>query len=221
MSVHNPPKKTPYDIIKSLIITAKLKPNTQVSRSELSRELNIGISPTREAMLALSNEGLFRIVPQSGTYVSKINLQELDQAYFVIRTLEEIIFKEAYGLIGSESISELEKMKSIHKLLADDSNNEMLIQFLLEFHQFFFELTKKSYVWEWINVIGLSITRYRYLKLDTQLIDWHTIQEKQNNLVELLKNGSKLEYELEIVNYLNSTKPIPQPLMEKYPDFFE
>ena len=106
-----------YETIKKLVLTAELAPDSRISRAELSEELRIGNTPMREAIIRLEKEGLFRIMPQSGTYVSKINIEEVKQAYFVRQNIEKLIFEEAAEKITSKQIKELERMLVIQRLL--------------------------------------------------------------------------------------------------------
>ena len=78
-----------YESIKELILTAKLIPGQKISEKELEQRLTIGRTPIREAIIRLRREALIHVVPQSGTYISKISIKQIEEARFVRETLEK------------------------------------------------------------------------------------------------------------------------------------
>lgn len=80
-----------YTAIKQMILSMQLTPGEKVDKYELSTQLNIGVTPIREAIIRLRREGLFDVIPQSGTYVSKINVDEMNQGRFARVELEKLL----------------------------------------------------------------------------------------------------------------------------------
>src|SRR5262249_10140223 len=64
-----------YKIIEELIVTLKLAPGAPISELSLSKQLNIGRTPVREALQRLSREGLVVILPRRGILVSEISVK--------------------------------------------------------------------------------------------------------------------------------------------------
>ena len=54
--------------------------------------LNISRTPIREVMAKLKEEYLVEVLPQVGTYVSKIKSQLIEEAAFMRFTLEKEVF---------------------------------------------------------------------------------------------------------------------------------
>ena len=84
-----------YNILKENIIQANLKPGTQVSEQELGDELKVSRTPVREAMIHLAQEELVEIIPQKGTYISKINIEAVEESRYMRQILEVDITKAA------------------------------------------------------------------------------------------------------------------------------
>ena len=61
-----------YRVIKEAIMSLELKPGQAISEIELAEMLNISRTPIREVMAKLKEENLVEVLPQVGTYVSKI-----------------------------------------------------------------------------------------------------------------------------------------------------
>ena len=78
-----------YEALRNLIVTVQLLPLQRVSESEISEALGASRTPVREAMIRLANDGLVKVVPKSGTYVTPINIDRyLEAAY--MRILVEV-----------------------------------------------------------------------------------------------------------------------------------
>ena len=82
-----------YRVIKEAIMSLELKPGQAISEIELADMLNISRTPIREVMAKLKEEYLVEVLPQVGTYVSKIKSQLIEEAAFMRFTLEKEVLK--------------------------------------------------------------------------------------------------------------------------------
>lgn len=64
-----------YESIRKQIIYSELAPGSKISDKVLEEQLAIGRTPIREALIQLRNQELVKTIPQSGTYVSKIDIR--------------------------------------------------------------------------------------------------------------------------------------------------
>jgi len=62
-----------YNELEEAIVTLRLKPGEVLSETALSKQMNIGRTPIREALQRLAREGLVVILPRKGILVSDIN----------------------------------------------------------------------------------------------------------------------------------------------------
>ncbi|MGA8353133.1 MAG: GntR family transcriptional regulator, partial [Solirubrobacteraceae bacterium] len=77
-----------YAILRDAIVSAEFEPGQRLSESELAERLGVSRTPIREALVRLRDDRLVEIVPQLGTYVSRISRQAIDDAQFVRSALE-------------------------------------------------------------------------------------------------------------------------------------
>lgn len=221
MSIYENRQEFAYDTIKKMVLRTELKPNSKVSRIELAEELHLGNTPIREAMIHLEKEGLFRVIPQSGTYVSKINISEAKEAFFVRQTLEKLIFEEAFEKATSKHIKDLEKKLIIQRLLADTEDKELYLSFDDEFHEYFYKLVDKTYTWKWLDTISISLKRCQYLKLKTYDLSWHTLLTEHEQIVKALKKKDYSEYKSLLSSHISSLAPDIDLIMTTHPEYFE
>lgn len=84
-----------YRTLRENILKLKLKPGDKISEKEISDTLSISRTPVREAFIRLSQEQLLEVLPQRGTYISKINTSQIAEFRFLRVTLEQAVMKLA------------------------------------------------------------------------------------------------------------------------------
>jgi len=77
-----------FDLIRRDILDATLPPGLPLSEHALSQRFGLSRTPIREALLRLAEEGLVQIVPQVGTFVTRISLAKVYEAQFIREALE-------------------------------------------------------------------------------------------------------------------------------------
>lgn len=77
-----------HDDLHSAIVTLALKPGARINKDELCERLGVSRQPLAEALARLAEEGLVAVLPQKGTYVSRLHLSDVLEAAFVRRAIE-------------------------------------------------------------------------------------------------------------------------------------
>ncbi|KQW20476.1 GntR family transcriptional regulator [Afipia sp. Root123D2] len=95
-----------YAQLEEMIVTLQLPPGAVLSELVLSKRLNIGRTPIREALQRLSRDGLVNILPRRGILVSEINLRVQLRLLEVRRELERLMARGA-----AERVTEDERQK--------------------------------------------------------------------------------------------------------------
>jgi DNA-binding GntR family transcriptional regulator len=68
-----------YEIIKDAIVTLRFSPGYRLSVHKLSDQLGVSRTPVKEAFQRLQQEGLVSVVPRKGTFVSPIEVKDIDE----------------------------------------------------------------------------------------------------------------------------------------------
>ena len=69
-------------VLRSNIISLQLPPGSIVSENEISTALNLSRTPIREALIELSRSKLVEILPQKGSYVTRIWTLQRNPGFF-------------------------------------------------------------------------------------------------------------------------------------------
>ena len=90
------------------IIHLELQPGTAVSENELSSTLSLSRTPVREALIELNRIGLVEILPQRGSYISKIDYNIVEESRFLRLVTENAILKLLCDKISDSDMDALE-----------------------------------------------------------------------------------------------------------------
>lgn len=130
-----------YTLIKEKL---KLYDDQYLSVRKLSREINIGYTPVREACNRLSQEGLMKQLPGIGYYIPKVKEKYFTEVFEFRRLVGGYIFEKVFDHLTQEHV----------KMLTD--YNEKMIKYLKKrdiqnfhkydkkFHMLFFKLYNNS-----------------------------------------------------------------------------
>jgi len=110
-----------YDIIKERIIKGYegYEPGSRCSITEIAEELDVSVTPVKEAFKKLENDSLVEMHPRSGTYIKKINKEDFKQVIVVRKGLEKMII----DLINPHKIEP--SLEIINKLLNEWEKNSI------------------------------------------------------------------------------------------------
>lgn len=153
-----------YRIIKEGIMFLELKPGQAISEIELAETLSLSRTPIRESLAKLGEENLVEVIPQVGTYISKINLQLVEEASFMRFYLEIEILKQSCKFFPLENLMELKKNILLQKTLV--GRKEMVREFHqldTKFHHTIFQGNQKENIWASIIRLSTHYNRIRVL----------------------------------------------------------
>lgn len=210
-----------YARIKKMIITLELRPGQRITTKELQTKLAIGTTPVREAIIRLRREGLFLVIPQSGTYVSKINLDEVYQARYVRENLESLIFQDAAKVITPAQIAELEQNLQLQAIYLQAKNYDQFFSLDEQFHEYFYEISNKKFVWNWLQLLNAQFNRFRYLRLEISGLNWNEIYTQHQALIEALKENDPKALKKMVKSHLHLVDSDVKVVLEAVPEYFE
>src|SRR5437763_3342513 len=84
----SPARDQAYAALREAIVSAELAPGERLSENRLAERLGVSRTPVREALARLRDERLVAIVPQLGTFVTRIDPEAVADAQFVRESLE-------------------------------------------------------------------------------------------------------------------------------------
>ncbi len=96
--------------VKDLILSGELAPGERIRQEELAARFSTSRIPVREALHFLEREGLVTVRPNSGCWVTKLDLAECVEIYRIRERLEPMAFAESIARLDERVLDELEAM---------------------------------------------------------------------------------------------------------------
>lgn len=129
-----------YQDLRGRILRLELKPDAVLVRNELAEQYKVSLTPIREALQSLEQDGLVRILPQSGTLVTRIDPDALQQAHFLRLSTEVEV---ARRLATSPAPTRIKRAQAIvgmqSALIGDPDQMDMFSELDRNFHRTLFE----------------------------------------------------------------------------------
>jgi DNA-binding GntR family transcriptional regulator len=155
-----------YKIIKDKIVCLQIKPGERLFEADLAKDLNMGRTPVREAILMLENEKLVECNDKQGYLVRKLSREEAYDFFAIRLVIEDFAIPLIIKGLTDNTIAELEH--NIEKVKGCVENNDFynIIRYETEFHEILYRTTNsKVFVeiisgivdkFQWLRAIGLS-----------------------------------------------------------------
>lgn len=210
-----------YSKLKQMVIHAELMPGATVNKKELEQKLSIGATPLREALIRLQREGLFRVVPQRGTYVAKINLNEVYQARFVRENIEKEVCVEAAQKITPKYLNELKKIIQLQQVYLQMNDFNNFFELDERFHKLFYTIAEKNFIWEWLQPLNFQFDRFRFLRLEVKNLNWEQIIAQHQAIITYTENGDLQQLKQIISKHLHMVDADAKNVVAAFPDYFE
>lgn len=153
-----------YQLIKHRIVTLQLPPLTLLSEREMMRDLNLGRTPIREALQRLANEGLVKIVPRRGIFVSEISITDLQNILEVRIKLEDLGARLVAQRITPAQMARIDSL--LDEMKDAEGDRAALLSIDERFHELLYEAMDNEYLATTLRRLYALSLRLWYLALD-------------------------------------------------------
>jgi len=124
-----------FNRIRENILNGVYKDNEELKENALATEIGVSRTPVREALRQLELEGLVRIVPNKGAYVTGITLKDVRDIYEMRSLLEGLCAKKAAENVTDDIISDLESIVELSEFYCEKGKIDMVLELDNKFHQ--------------------------------------------------------------------------------------
>ena len=154
-----------YEALRRMILRGDLAPGARLSEPELTVQLGIGRTPLREALLLLAQEGLIQLLPQSGSFVSSIDLDQVREAQFIREHLECGIIRQVAACVDRRGLSDIRRLLEQQQEAHEDQDPDRFYDLDEDLHATFCRIAGRPGVWRLIHQSKVHMDRVRQLSL--------------------------------------------------------
>lgn len=208
-----------YDILRGDILALRRKPGEAIDIKEIEGMLRVSRAPVRDALIKLRADGLVDILPQRGTYVSRIDLARVEEERFLRKNLELSVLPIFIKAAGDDAFARLARLIERQKAALAEQDYLKLQTEDDAFHGVFFRAAKKELCWQVIQTVSGHYKRIRMLSLWETDISFGVVEEHE----KLLEAAKAKEEETLLTlarSHFAKLNVQERVLTQKYPDYF-
>jgi DNA-binding GntR family transcriptional regulator len=153
--------------IRRMVITGGLQPGTLVSEAHLSKVLQCGRTPLREALQRLSHEHLVDLPPRRGILVPELSIIDFQEAAEALLYDGAIYAELAAQRITDEQLQELRDIVREQQRLNAEGDFYALAELDCRFHTLLAQATGNRYFAESARRLHTSLERFIYRSWET------------------------------------------------------
>jgi DNA-binding GntR family transcriptional regulator len=175
-----PLREIVFETIRGAIITGELKPGQRLMEVQLAEEMGVSRTPVRESIRKLELEGLVKMVPRKGAYVTPMSVNDLKEMMEIRRALEGLAAELATKNATKEQIDALYLANQLFGEAALNNNEEGIIKHDIEIHDIIYEASQNEKLLQLINGLREQMQRFRaeyvhHIKDKKPLINQHMV----------------------------------------------
>lgn len=213
-----------YEEIKSRIINLDYLPGMKIKEEDLAKDFNASRTPIRQVISRLVKDSLLVVLPKRGTYVSKIDVSNLQDYIYVRKEVEKSIVGQLIYTITPSQIEELEQIlkeqKEIIEMEPSVNKSKKFFHNDNAFHAAMFRFANAEGVWKIIHTNAIILNRARImanLRANPQV---NVIYNQHVEMLESIKAKDRKKALESLSSHLDGGFDGINALIEKYNEFF-
>lgn len=208
-----------YNVIRQAIVSLELAPGAGLSEVGLATRYAVSRTPVREALIRLADEGLVEVVPQLGTFVSRISVRDVMQVQFIRETLERASLAHAVARIGRDD------GRRLHRILEEQQDAEHsadLARWFVtdqELHRALIEIGGHPKVWPVVASAKAHLDRVRML-IRPEPDRLRVLHAQHHEIVEHVINKRESQADWLLRDHLHLVVDMLDDFRARRPDYF-
>src|SRR3954470_10096908 len=209
-----------YEALRDAIISTELEPGQQISENEIADKLGVSRTPVREALARLRDDQLVQIVPQLGTFVSRISVAGVDDAQFLRVALECSAVRLAAERADAAGVAELGAVVTRQELARDAFDASAFFVLDDQLHSTLCELSGRPIAWTIVARANEHLNRVRRLSLAEPSYIAEMIEEHKA-VVDAVGRGEPDAAEEALRHHLRMVLSDLPNIRTAHPEYFE
>ena len=181
------------DRLQMLIIHAELVPGAKVPEKLLCDRFGVSRTPLREALKVLASDGLVRLEPNRGAWVTQVTLDEVQDVFPVLGALEALSGELACNHITDTEIDEVQALHDQMMQSYERRDLDAYFDINQKIHRAILSAARNSTLTTSCQALSLRMQRARYLANMTEGRWYAAVQEHEKIMKHLAaRDGPKL-----------------------------
>lgn len=193
-----------YELIRRSIIMMEMEPGAPILERSICAQLSVSRTPLREAVQRLAEEGLVKVIPHSGTYVSRISFEVAEEGFIIRRALEIESVRRASLRYSYAAGAELDEILAGMQRVLDTGQLDRYLDEDDKLHSTIARMSGMPRIWKFITMAKVHLDRMRQLSAP---VPGHLaiVTEQHAAIVAAIRSGKPDQAELAMRIHLESS----------------
>lgn len=208
-----------YARIREAIVSVEMTPGQALSENELAAQYGVSRTPVREALIRLADDGLVEVVPQLGTFVSRISLEDVKEAQFIRESLERASLPQLVGAVSEADIARLRQLLDVQRAAMAAGDQRGWFTADEDLHRTLLEMAGHPNVWPIVHAAKAHLDRVRRLSLPEPHV-LSDLTEQHAAIVDNVVAGAGKAADAVLTKHLRLVFEHLEPQQAHHPDYF-
>jgi DNA-binding GntR family transcriptional regulator len=173
-------------VLRDSVIEGTLAGGTWLRQADIAAQLQVSVTPVREALRDLASEGLVIFDPHRGALVRSLDLVEVQELYEIRMTLEPLMVKRCITLITPDQIGRADRLQ---REMEDTGEIAIWVELNRQFHEVLAEPGSGSRLASILALLRDSASSYVAFSLRANLDRLAESNVEHAQLVDLYRRG--------------------------------
>lgn len=155
-----------YNQLRRDILTCRLEPGSRIAQAQLVTRYAFGLTPIREALKRLEQEGFVRSIPRFGYRITPVTAQDVADLYDLRQVLETGALRLAIERASDAQVAEIERLAGFRYTFGDPDSYLDFLERNVQFHVQIALLSNNQLLAEQVGSVLHRMTRIFNLGLD-------------------------------------------------------
>jgi len=209
-----------YAALREAILSLAFEPGEILRKPEICAALGVSRSPVAEAVARLQAEHLVRVVPQAGTFVARLSMQEVREGAFLRQALELAAVERVAETINEAQLVELRRNLRIQAAHVADHDFAGFLQSDAAMHDLILSFTGFHRLSALADSAWLHVNRARRLLLQSPDRVQLALAE-HHHILSALEAQDPLAARLATRHHLGQLMAMLEPIAALQPELFD
>lgn len=178
------------EILRQAVIGRVFEAGERLVESKIAADLQVSITPVRQAFTNLATEGLLTVFPYKGTYVTILTQEAIDDLAFVRKHIELLAMDRSFKNLKPEDSQKLMHFCELSDSHFQTGNLYLAIHYDRLFHEFFVSRSDSALLMEMWNLIKNRIEYSQtYTKYGARASDY--AQRRHGDMIRAVERLDK------------------------------
>jgi len=209
-----------YESLKTAIITGELRPGDPLDKPALAARFGASRQPISIAIDRLAVDGLVDVVPQHGSFVSKLRAKPIAERFFIRRAIEAEFAAMAAAAVTDDLMRRLDLNLRYQRVALDAGERLGFMQLDYQFHQIICDQTPVDEATHILARLEAYLGRIRFMELPQSDRPNRTLDE-HGVIRDAIASGNAATASDAMKSHINAVEKHFQEFVVARPDLFQ